>query len=192
MRKDGNFECNYIVVSSFQVEFEMCSSDGCQLYGATRVHICSSPHPRSVESMLQWRFDSIISQTTSSSPPGIPLRLFVSPFNSIVPPKFIPYGFAYSSLFWFRHFHIAKPGMKSPTSSVSNILFNSVRGPFSLLVVEGKPCPLTLDFFDVFRLRKLHRLLDPSTVDGTAVSSWLSWLTHDFSGDPIGGGAGSE
>ncbi len=61
--------------------------------------------------------------------------------------------------------------MKSPISSASNMLFNSVLGPYSLLMVERFPCPSTLDFVDAFQLKKLHLLLDVSAVDGTAVSS---------------------
>ena len=78
-------------------------------------------------------------------------------------------GFFFSSS-WPSHF--AKPGMKSPISSASKTLFNSVRGPYSLSVVARYSCLFPLGFVGVFRLRKLHLLLDLlSAVDGTAVSS---------------------
>ena len=75
------------------------------------------------------------------------------------------------SLLISKDSHFAKPGMKSPISSASNILFNSVRGPYSLPVLETCSSPFIFDFWDVFRLRKLHLLLDRSAVDGTTVSS---------------------
>ena len=84
--------------------------------------------------------------------------------------------------------------MKSPISSASKTLFSSVRVPYSLSVLVGKTCLLLARREgESLRLRKLQRLLDRlSAEEGTAVSSWLSWLTQDFSGEPIGGGAGSE